>query len=223
MSRCTAILCALAVAFGASSAAAHPHIFVKTGLRLIHNDVGALTAIEVTWTYDELFSLLLLEDRGLDHDFDGVLTEEEHAKLQGFDLAWPDDFEGDVYLTAGGTPVGLGRPQQGAAELTEAGMLIGRHIRPLDQPVDMRASPVSIKVYDPTYYTAYEIPVDQVSTDAPGCSIDVFAPDFDAAYAQLEAALNELMGQSDFNQEVDFPTVGAKFAEEARVTCNGGS
>lgn len=208
---------------GTVPAVPHPHIFVETGLKMIHDDQGRLTAVEVTWIYDELFSLLLLEDRELDADFDGVLTEEEKARLQGFDLDWPEDFEGDLYMTAGGRPVDLHQPLQGFAELDDKGRLVGRHTRTLATPIDVVAQPVAVKVYDPTYYTAYEIIVALVSTDAPDCKIDVFAPDLDAAYAQLQQALDEVMGQSDFNQEVDFPPVGDRFAEEARLTCQGGS
>jgi len=198
----------------------HPHIFIETGLRLIHDERGALTALEVTWTYDELFSLLLLEDMGLDTDFDGVLTPEEQSAVQGFDMDWPVDYEGDIYVSAAGIPVSLSAPVPGFAELNDKGQLIGRHIRPLTVPV---AAPISIRVYDPTYYTAYEVIVDQVSTAASECTVAVFTPDLDAAFAQLEAALEELMGQSDFDQEIDFPAVGDRFADEIRVTCAGGS
>lgn len=222
MIRIPSLTC-VALLAGVGTAAAHPHIFIETGLRLIHDQSGTLTAVEVTWTYDELFSLLLLEDQELDADFDGVLTESEQRILQGFDMDWPADFEGDVYVTAGGSLVALGAPVPGLAELNDKGQLVGRHTRPLAVPVDPVANPVVIKVYDPTYYSAYEIIVDAVSTEADTCKVEVFAPDLDTAYAQLEQSLNELMGQSDFNQEIDFPTVGDRFAEEVRLVCTGGS
>lgn len=199
---------------------AHPHIFVETGVRTIHDPSGALTAIEITWTYDELFSLLLLEDLELDNDFDGVLTPQEVEVLQGFDMDWPDGYEGDVYISTDGAPVALGDPVPGRAELNEKGQLIGRHIRQLTAAV---SAPLSIRVYDPSYYTAYEVIVEQVTTNTSLCGVEVFTPDLDAAFAQLEAALDELIGQSDFDQEINFPAVGDRFADEIRLTCDSGS
>jgi ABC-type uncharacterized transport system substrate-binding protein len=204
-------------------AAAHPHVFVQTGVHLLHGADGRLEAVRVTWTYDELFSLLLLEDLGLDADHDGRLTEAELAALQGFDLDWPADFEGDIYLTAGEVPLALGAPEPGPARLAEDGRLVSSHLRRLAEPVDPRAAPVVLRAYDPYFYTAYEIIVAEVATDAPGCIAEVYAPDLDTAYAELEAALAELMGQSaTADTEIDFPPVGDRFAEEVRLTCTGG-
>jgi ABC-type uncharacterized transport system substrate-binding protein len=55
-------------------AAAHPHVFIGTGLTLVLDADNRLAAIRVTWSYDELYSLLVLEERGLDSDYDGALT-----------------------------------------------------------------------------------------------------------------------------------------------------
>ena len=52
-------------------------------------------------------------------------------------------------------------------------------------------------------------------------------PDLDAAYAQLNAALQELLGDGvtagDVGPEVEFPPVGDRFAEEVRLICGDGS
>jgi ABC-type uncharacterized transport system substrate-binding protein len=219
-----AALASGAAALAGAPAAAHPHIFVDTGVELIHDSEGRLTALRVHWTYDELFSLLLLEDLGLDDDYDGVLTEAETEALQGFDMHWPEGFEGDVYVTADGAPVALGPPQTGPAALRADGMLTSTHTRRLARPVDGAAEAVVVSVYDPTFYTAYSILPAEVSTDAPGCETAVFTPDLDAAYAQLEAALAELGATVDDPFEaVDFPPVGDRFAEEIRLTCTGGA
>jgi polyphosphate kinase len=208
----------------APQAAAHPHVFVETGLELLHGPDGRLEAVRVTWTYDELFSLLLLEDLGLDSDFDGTLTPEEEARLQGFDMDWPDDYEGDLYLSVAGAPMALSAPEPGPARLDADGRLVSSHVRRLDRPVNGAAQEVVLRAYDPYFYTAYEIMTDRVATDGPRCHVEVYTPDLDAAYAALEAALNELMGQAqDADAEVDFPPVGDRFAEELRLACAGGS
>lgn len=224
MTRRTLVPLALAAALSAPPAGAHPHIFIDTGLELIHGPDGTLEALRITWVYDELFSMLLLEDIGLDADFDGVLTAEEETALQGFDMDWPDGYEGDVYLTAAGAPVTLGPPEPGPAALREDGKLVSTHVRRLERPADAAAGPVSVRVYDPTYYTAYSILADGVSTDGAGCSVAVIAPDLDGAYAYLEKAIEDLMAEErDPLEEVPFPAVGDRFAEEVRLTCGDGS
>jgi hypothetical protein len=61
----------------------------------------AVTSVEVTWLYDELYTLILLQDYALDPDFDGALTEAEVAGTLGFDLNWNSGFEGGLVLTRG--------------------------------------------------------------------------------------------------------------------------
>ena len=63
-----------AMALVPCAATAHPHIFVDTALKVLVTDDGQLESIEVTWVYDEFYSLLIFEDLGLDADFDGELT-----------------------------------------------------------------------------------------------------------------------------------------------------
>jgi ABC-type uncharacterized transport system substrate-binding protein len=204
----------------AGPARAHPHIFIDTGLAFVHDAAGRVTALEIRWTYDELFSLLMLEDLGLDDDYDGQLRPDEVEALQGFDMDWPEGYEGDVYLEVDGAAAPLGPPVPGEADLLANGMLTATHVRPLAAPVDPEAASVVVKVYDPTFYTAYTILPEAVSTPEPDCSVAVFTPDMDAAYAFLEAALEEMGARIDDPfVEQDFPPVGDRFSEEVRLTC----
>ncbi len=216
---CVSLAGALAVPLPAS---AHPHIFINTGVELLHGEDGRVESVRILWTYDELFSLLLLEDLGLDADYDGVLTDEEVEKLQGFDMDWPDDWEGDVYVEVAGTLIALGPPQPETSLLLENGMLHSAHTRALARPVDGATEALVVKVYDPTFYTSYTILPEEVRSDASGCQTAVFTPDLDSAYAFLESALAELGAQVDDPFEaISFPTVGDRFAEEVRLTCSG--
>jgi ABC-type uncharacterized transport system substrate-binding protein len=219
------LLPALALAVVAPApepASAHPHIFIDTGLELLQDEAGRLMALRISWTYDELFSLLMLEDLGLDSDYDGKLAPGETEKLQGFDMDWPEGYEGDVYVEVGGAPVALGPPEPGEAALLDNGMLTSTHTRRLARPLDGHAEQVVIKVYDPTFYTAYSILPEQVSTEASHCATAVYAPDLEAAQAYLDAALEQLGASIDDPfVEQDFPAVGDRFSEEVRLTCEG--
>ncbi len=199
--------------------AAHPHVFVDTGLQVIFDDAGQASAVRVVWVYDELYSMFVLDDLGLDQEFTGMLTDEERAKLTGFDMNWIEGYDGDVYALAGEVPVGLSAPSDWTAELRE-GRIITTHLRSLDAPVAPQdGAPLIFQVYDPSYYTAYHIALDPVLEGRSDCEARIFEPDRTAASEILESALAELLATAEQYPEDEFPAVGAAFAEEVRLTC----
>lgn len=212
----------IALAFGGPGAAlAHPHIFIDAGLRFAFDGQGQVTAVEITWAYDSLYSLSQIIERGLDPDADGVLTPAEEAALSGFDLQWDPGFAGDSYALLGEAPLALSPPRDGSATYAN-GQIISRHWRDLPQPVSPLAAPLIVQAYDPSYYTAYTINFAPALEGAPeGCAAVIYEPDRAAADAQLEAALAEYAGDAS-GAEADFPAVGAAYADEVRLTCPGG-
>ncbi|WP_299150469.1 DUF1007 family protein [uncultured Tateyamaria sp.] len=203
----------LAAALGAVPvvAPAHPHVFVDTTLRVVTNAEGMLEGIEVSWTYDDFYSLLLFADLGLDQDGDSRLRPDEVRRLDGFDLQWIDGFEGDAYLLRDGTPIELGRPEGRGTTVAE-GRITSTHFR----PVSGRADGVVIRAYDPTFYTAYTL-VGPVVVDGP-CKAEVIPVDLDAAYSLAE----ELLYGGDYDPETeDYPAVGEAFADTVTLSCTG--
>ncbi len=192
----------------APAAGAHPHIFVDTALRLVTDEAGQITGVEVSWTYDELYSLLVLEDMELDDDYDGVLTEAELKTLHGFDMNWVAGFAGDLYASDGADDLALGPPQPRDTAF-EDGKIVTRHYRALEAgPVPT----ITLRAYDPTFYTAYDL---TGGVHAPeGCNVAIDRPDLDAAYAVVEEKLKDLPPDPD-----DYPAVGDLFADTVRVTC----
>lgn len=199
---------------------AHPHIFITAGATLIFDDEGRLGAVRVIWSYDSLFSLVVVEERGLDADFDGVLTPEETEQLSGFDMNWIEGYEGDSYLlNSDGSRIGLSEPLEWDAAYAE-GTVVSTHLRALETRVPVGAAPVILQIYDPTYYTAYEVNLPVRVENAPeGCSAEVYVPDPAEATEELMAAMQEFAASDDAFLEEDFPAVGAMFAHEIRVTC----
>lgn len=53
---------------------AHPHIFVTTAVAIVYRE-GAVTALEIAWTFDELYSVTQLQEA--DTDNDGSTTDAE--------------------------------------------------------------------------------------------------------------------------------------------------
>ncbi|PYC49235.1 DUF1007 domain-containing protein [Litorivita pollutaquae] len=205
-----------------SPALAHPHIFVETGLRLEMDGAGHVVGIEVTWTYDELYSLLVLEDLELDDDYDGALRPDEIEKLSGFDLNWAAEFAGDLYLfPAAGADISpedetgalaLGAPENRGARFSE-GKITTVHYRAVPAQA---AEGLRLRAYDPTFYTAYEVS-GRVDAPAP-CRGLVNKPDLERAYAEVERRLGGRSAEVD-----DYPEVGAFFAETLVISCDPAS
>lgn len=195
----------------AGAAMAHPHVFVEAGLQVAVDATGNATGVTVSWEYDEFYSLTSFEDLGLDADYDGVLTAEELARLDGFDLNWIEGYEGDLYLSTAAGPVALGAPEGRGVRVVE-GRIRSSHFRPLVAPVP--AAGLALQVYDPGYYTAYGLGLG-VSVDGP-CDAEVIPVDRDKADARLRALLQERTAQQ---VEVDFPAVGDAYADTVAIRC----
>jgi polyphosphate kinase len=200
---------------GAGPALAHPHIFVDASFEVTFDAEGRATGLRTLWTYDDLISLQLLTDRGMDEDFDGILTADELATLSGFDMAWEPGFAGDTYALSGAAALALSPPSDWTVCYADA-RLTSTHYRSFDAPVDVSVQPLVIQSYDPGYYTAYSV-IDATIADRQDCTVEIMAPDREAADQILADAITEMAGGGD--AEGDFPAIGSAYAEEARVTC----
>ncbi|MEL7212918.1 MAG: DUF1007 family protein [Pseudomonadota bacterium] len=205
-----------AMCCAASVAGAHPHVFIDTGLQLVFDEQGNLSAVDVTWAYDPLYTLLLLEDMQLDPDLDGVLEPAELAQIQGFDMNWVEGFEGDLYLEAGG-PVALAAPQPLETRM-EGEKIVSVHRRPLETPIEVSA-PVIVRPFDPGYFTAYAVTLEVGIDGRDGCETNLEVADIAAASDLLEELLFTVP-QSEL--EYNFPEVGAHFADTVTLTCVSG-
>lgn len=203
-------LACLLLLLPAIPARAHPHVFVDTTLRLSLDPGRHVTGIEVTWAYDALFSLLILEDMGLDPDGDGVLTPAELAQVQRFDLDnWPEDFEGDLYLrSADGDPLTLGPPEGRGVQLID-GQLVSVHYR---EVAPTPAEGLEIRQFDPTYYIAYTVS-GGIAVPEP-CRAEVEPPDPEAAERAVDAELARVP-----EDQFELLEVGQYYAERIMLTC----
>jgi polyphosphate kinase len=214
--RIWALAATIGMAGLAAPALAHPHVFVDTGVEVIFDRSGRASALRISWTYDELYSMVILEDRALDQDYDGVLTAAERAAIQGFDMEWDPGYPGDSYALLEAEPLVLGPPRDWTADLVD-GRLVSTHLRSLDPAVAVRDVPLIVQSYDPSFYVAYRIVGKPVLTGRSDCVAQVFEPDLAAADSFLQKALDEMYGTADL--EGEFPAVGAAYADEVRVTC----
>ena len=198
----------------AQPVSAHPHIFIDAGLVLTRDAEGRVVSVDVTWRYDGLYSLLMLEEYELDPDYDLQLTEAEVSETLGFDLNWGGGFEGGLHMVQDGEPLGLGPLEPVTLTLLPSGQLQSTHRRAV---IGAAPGPLTAQIYDPEFYIAFEMILELAVADAPGCTVDLVRADLDAAYAVLDAALQEIGGV--IAAEDNFPTVGEHFADRMEVTC----
>lgn len=212
-----AAIAAIWLALGIGPAAAHPHIFIDTGLEIIFDDQGRLTHVRVTWKYDDLYSLLLSEDYNLDPDHDGQITDAERAKLTGFDADWVEGYPGDLEATIDGKALTLSRPMQPTADMID-GRLISTHLREVTGMPLLADHPISFKAFDPSYYTAYDVTLPVTITGRQDCQLRQIAPDIEGQLAIMQAQLLRLDANADL-AENDIPMIGGDFATDIRITC----
>ncbi len=212
---------AAAVAISAAGpACAHPHVFIDTQVEVIFDQAGKASQVRITWIYDDFFSLSILADQGFDPDGDGKLTEDERRRLPGFDMHWEAGYPGDSYALSGDTPLKLGPPHDYTADFVD-GKLVSTHLRDIEPTVDPVDRPLVIRSYDPSYYVEYTITAPPKVTGREGCKVALVEPDLTAADKQLQDALSNY--SADMDVEMDYPAVGAAFADEVRIQCESHS
>ncbi|WP_372892758.1 DUF1007 family protein [Rhodosalinus sp.] len=201
-------LTAITLASVPASAAAHPHMFVDAAVALELDEAGRVTAVEVTWTYDEFSTLMILEEMGLDPDGDAVLTDAELAELRGFDIEiWPEDFEGDIYLSNDEAEAEIGLPEPTGVAVEDA-RIVASHRRPV---APFPVTDAVLEAYDPTFFVYYTLTEVTLSED---CSAEIEPADTEAA----ERKVKEMAGEVD---EMTFEVleVGHLYADAARIAC----
>lgn len=210
-----AVLAAATLPFPVRPAGAHPHVFIDAGITLTTAEDGRITSVEVTWLYDELYTLILLQDYGLDEDFDGELTEAEIAETLGFDLNWNSGFEGGLVLTRGDAALRLGAPEPVSLALLPDGRMRSVHRRSVDG--DPGSGTVEARIYDEAFFIAFEATLPSAMEGSADCVPDLVRADLDAAYAALEAQIAAIGGA--IAAEDNFPPVGALFADTLVFPC----
>lgn len=144
-----ALLCALA-----GPVAAHPHVWISYHLDLMF-DHARLSAIHQTWQLDPQFSSMLLQDQAPDHRKGQPLTPAEIAALRDHAFANLAHYAYFTQVWAGDRPVTLGPARDYTAHLT-GDALNYSFVTPLAAPADPHAAPLTIGVWDDSYYVDLE-------------------------------------------------------------------
>ncbi|MDF3855842.1 DUF1007 family protein [Paracoccus pantotrophus] len=211
------VLLSLLSILALAGAEAHPHVFIDTGLTFRFDGEGRLGAVSVVWAFDDFSSMLMVEDMEMDQDGDGVLTDDEIARLTAMFSDWPEDFAGDLYLTRDGNPVALSGPQEVAVRYQQ-GRIVVTHIRALLDRIRPEDERIELQVYDPTYYTFYDLVGALEISGRDDCRVEIEKADIAAAQRKYGDELAKLTNDEIMDQG-KYPDVGGDFADDMRLEC----
>lgn len=148
-------------------ARAHPHVWIEATLG-IETTAGKVTAFEVTWVFDDLYSELVRQD--FDLDGDGRLSQQELDALVGISAANLMEYSFFTHLLVDGEARRITAVKEFYADLLEDGLLRYRFRVVPAEPLDPKATPVAIGLYDESYYVDILLPPRDVALDpTSGC------------------------------------------------------
>lgn len=187
---------ALGLAFAASRAAAHPHVWVTMQETVLY-DKGTITGLQQAWTFDELYTQQAIE--GLDKNGDGKYDREELKELAQVNIDGLKEFSYFTYAKLGDKPLAFKPPENYWLDYTDKGILTLHFTLPLEQPISAEAPGFNFSVLDPSYFIAFEFvetdPVKLGASAPAGCKAAVHEPAEDADTQKLSDAFANALGQ----------------------------
>ncbi|HET6450418.1 MAG TPA: DUF1007 family protein [Spirochaetia bacterium] len=151
MKRWLGVLLALGAAL---PAAAHPHVFIDSRTTLVF-DRGTFQGIHLQWTFDPMFSTMILGDYDPGHT--GRFTAAQAAALKQGAFDNLVNYHYFVAIWIGGAPLRKLPIEKFTPSVTEKNRLVYSFFIPLGLPVRAEEQRVLLTVYDDSYYVAFDI------------------------------------------------------------------
>ncbi len=131
-------------------AAGHPHVFMDVELTFVF-DAQGLAGIRQRWTFDEFFSVQLVDM--VDANDDGRLSEAEARKIEQEAFANLKNFNYFNHIRVNGREIVFGRATQFVAR-QKGGIVSYEFVLPCSVPAKAGSqSTITASVYDQSYYT----------------------------------------------------------------------
>ena len=132
-----------------ASTGAHPHVFVDHTIAVI---VGAdgLDGLQFAWTFDEMFSSMLMLT--FDADKDKSISAAEAKNIEQKHFGHLKDFGYFVHLRVNDKPVAVTAHRDFQAKLVN-----GQMVYSFSVPVTAAEGTIEVAVDDPTYYSAFAL------------------------------------------------------------------
>ena len=164
----------LLLLIGALPASAHPHVFINDKV-IVTFDAGGLQGIGFTWTFDEMFSNMILSDYDPKHTGHFDAAQVKAVKAGAFDnLA---NYHYFVALAIGNKPVEHFTIERFTPSVSDGSKLVYSFFIPLKLPFQPANQTVRLTVYDDSYYVAFDLlHLDDVTVQAGpdvACSLSI--------------------------------------------------
>lgn len=198
----------------ATSALAHPHVWVTMRSELVYAPDGSITGIRHAWTFDDMFSAFAVQ--GLESAKRNVFTREELMPLAKTNVESLKDFDYFTVAKINGKRVELADPPAGYYLDYKDEILTLHFTVPLKTPV--KAQEVEFDMYDPSYFVDFSFEKDNAVAlvGAPGnCKMTVMRPE------EMDPAMAQQLSELGADVKLD-PSqyIGEQFASRIVVKCS---
>lgn len=207
---------AVLVALAASPAVAHPHVWIDGRADFTFDRAGRLTALDIRWTFDELYSVFAV--KGLDKNRDGRLDRDELRPMVDDMLTNLKSYGYFTFVQADGEPAAFG-PPSGAGATFENNVLTFRFSLPLAEPIDVRRSHVTFTMYDPTFFVAIDI-ADSRSVRFLGTPPSECSGQMSENQDRIES---KSLSETLFQDQTAAGGIAAAYARKLNIACAGTS
>lgn len=191
---------------------AHPHVWISASSDVVFNDDGKVIAIDVTWVFDEFYSLTAVE--GMDTDGNGGYDGDELQPLAQENITALQEYGYFTAITSGSDEVKPGVVTQYQSTYKDGELSLIFRV-PLTEPLDPKKAKVSYRMYDPSFYIAIEYapkdPVSAFGAMPKECTVKVTAADGDSDDVDIS--------EQAFVDALQTEGLGGLYAETATVVC----
>ena len=207
------ILIALAITAFATTAHAHPHVWVAFKSQVLYAPNGSVTGIRHAWSFDDMFSTFATQ--GIEAKEKGKFTREELAPLAEVNVTSLKEFDFFTYVTADGKKQELTDPSTGEYWLDfKDSVLTLNFTLPLKTPV--KARDFQVEVYDPTVFVDFAFdktePVKLAGAPA-ACKLVTELP------RELSFSESRRLSQIGPTEKNTSMAIGAQLASKIKVAC----
>jgi ABC-type uncharacterized transport system substrate-binding protein len=198
-----------ALSAGASSAQAHPHVWIAAKSEVMYAPDGSMKGVRHAWTFDDMFSTYALQ--GIETKTKGVYTREELAPLAQTNVESLKDFNFFTFAKADGKKAKFEEPVDYFLEYKDSALTL-HFVLPLKAPVTPKQ--LALEVFDPSYFIDFKFddkePIKLVGAPA-ACQMKFLRPNDETANTQRLNEQNFMNG--------DNSNYGAMFANKITVNC----
>ncbi|NOJ48646.1 DUF1007 family protein [Bradyrhizobium archetypum] len=197
------------IAFGATAAEAHPHVWITARSEVVYAPDGAMTGVRHAWTFDDMFSTYALQ--GIETKAKGVYTRDELAPLAQTNVESLKEFAYFTFAKADGKKAKFDEPVDYYLEYKDSALTL-HFVLPLKAPVTSKQ--LALEVFDPSYFIDFKFddkdPIKLVGAPA-ACQMQFQRPNDATANTQRLNEQNFMNG--------DNSNYGAMFANKITVNC----